>query len=142
MKLKDVHKWEKAVIQLLNFDGWDLEWCGGGFEHYDAVGGTPKGKECVIEMKFRQSYYQTKMLEKYKFDKLMDMPSDLVKLYFINDPKGNYLFYLNDIVMPDTELKYCPDTTIWTKHKKEKEVYLLDESQAVIVNINDPKKNY
>ena len=120
MKLKDVHKWEKAVIELLNFDGWDLEWCGGGFE----------------------PYYQTKMLEKYKFDKLMDMPHDLVKLYFINDPKGNYLFYLNDIVMPDTELKYCPDTTIWTKHKKEKEVYLLDESQAVIVNINDPKKNY
>ena len=142
MKLKDVHKWERAVIELLNFDGWDLEWCGGGFEHYDAVGGTPKGKECVIEMKFRQSYYQTKMLEKYKFNKLMDMPSDLVKLYFINDPKGNYLFYLNDIVMPDTELKYCPDTTIWTKRKKEKEVYLLDESQAVTVNINDPKKNY
>ena len=136
MQISDVHKWEQAVISILNFDGWDLQWCGGGFEHYDAVGGTPKGKECVIEMKFRTSYYPTKMLEVDKYNALMDMPYDMVKLYFVNDPKGNYLFYLNEIEMPKISQMYCPDTTLWTKSRKTKDVYLLDESQAIIKNIN------
>lgn len=136
MQISDVHKWEQAVILLLNFDGWDLQWCGGGYEHYDAVGGTPKGKECVMEMKFRTSYYPTKMLEVDKYNALMDMPYDMVKLYFVNDPKGNYLFYLNEIEMPEATQMYCPDTTLWTKSRKTKDVYLLDESQAIIKNLN------
>lgn len=137
MTLSDVHKWEQTVIQLYNFDGWDLQWCGGKFEHYDAIGATPKGIECVIEMKFRTRYYETKMLEKYKYDALMDMPYDIVKLYFVNDPKANYLFWLNTIELPKSTKLYCPDTTLWTKTKKEKEVYLLDESQSTITNINN-----
>lgn len=137
MKISDVHKWEKATISLLNFDGWELEWCGGGFDHYDAVGRTPKGFECVIEMKFRRTYYQQKMLEVAKYEALMNMPYDMVKLYFVNDPKGNYLFYLNEIEMPDAVDLYCPDTTMWTKKRINKKVYLLDESQAVIKHYND-----
>ena len=65
MKINEIHRWEKAVINVLNLTGWDLEWCGGKYEHYDAIGGTPKGHECVMEMKFRQKYYDLKMLEKY-----------------------------------------------------------------------------
>lgn len=137
MKLRDVHKWEQAVIQVLNLDGWDLQWCGGGFEHYDAVGATPKGYECVIEMKFRKTYYETKMLEKYKYDQLMDMPADMVKIYFVNDPKANYFFWLNKISMPKPVELYCPETTLWTNQKKNKLVYLLEESQATITNINE-----
>lgn len=137
MQISDVHKWEKAVIMLLNFDGWDLEWCGGGYEHYDAVGATPKGNECCIEMKFRTKYYETKMLEKYKYDKIMDMPHDMVKLYFVNDPKANYLFWLNEITMPEPVEMYCPDTTLWTKKRANKSVYLLEESQATIMQLNE-----
>jgi len=137
MKLSDVHKWEKALIAVLNLDGWDLQWCGGGYEHYDAVGATPKGHECVVEIKFRKTYYETKMLEKYKYDQLMNMPADMVKLYFVNDPKANYLFWLNEIAMPEPTELYCPDTTLWTKSKKNKEVYLLEESQATIINLNE-----
>lgn len=137
MKLSDVHKWEKALIAILNLDGWDLQWCGGGYEHYDAVGATPKGHECVVEMKFRKTYYETKMLEKYKYDQLMNMPADMVKLYFVNDPKANYLFWLNEIAMPEPTQLYCPDTTLWTKNKKNKEVYLLEETQATIINLNE-----
>lgn len=136
MTLAEVHKWEQAVIHLLNFDGWDLQWCGGGFDHYDAVGATPKGNECLIEMKFRTAYYETKMLEKYKYDQIMNMPYDMVKLYFVNDPNANYLFWLNEISMPEVTELYCPDTTLWTKKKKTKEVYLLEESQATIMNLN------
>jgi len=137
LKIKDVHRYEQAIIKFLNFDGWDLQWCGGGFEHYDAVGGTPKGKECVIEMKFRNKYYPDKMLEKYKYDALMNMPYDMVKLYFINDPKGNYIFWLNEIKMPKAVDMYCPDTTLWTKKKILKPCYLLPENHASIININN-----
>lgn len=40
--IKDIHKWEKAVIMLLNLDGWNLTHTGEGFEHYDAVGFAPE----------------------------------------------------------------------------------------------------
>mgnify|MGYP003133368420 FL=1 len=136
MNIQDVHKWEKAVITLLNFDGWDLEWCGGGFDHYDAVGRTPKGFECVMEMKFRQKYYPSKLLEVDKYNRLMDMPHDMVKLYFINDPKVNCLFYLNTIKLPEPVEMYCPDTTLWQKKKIKKLCYLLEENDASIININ------
>ena len=80
MDLKTINAYEKAVVYLLNIDGWELEWCGGEYEHYDAKGITPKGFECVIEMKFRKDYYANKMLEKYKYDKLMALPDKIVKL--------------------------------------------------------------
>lgn len=135
--IKNIHKLEQGVVHLLNFDGWDLEWSGGEFEYYDAKGYTPKGEKCVIEMKFRKKYYPTKMLEKGKYDRLMKLPDDIVKLYFVNDPKANYLFWLNNIIMPEQEEKYCPSTTLWNNQKKTKEVYLLEESQAAIINLND-----
>lgn len=137
MNISKVHKLEQAVVLLLNFDGWELEWCGGEYEYYDAKGKTPKGKDCVIEMKFRKKYYETKMLEKSKYDNLMAMDEDIVKIYFVNDPKANYLFWLNTITMPDQEVKYCPTTTLWNNKKSNKEVYLLEESQATIINLNE-----
>jgi len=136
MTIREVHEWERAVVSLLNFDDWDLTWAGGGYQHYDAYGKTSKGKDCVVEMKFRTTYYETKMIEKFKYEKLMDMPSDIVKLYFVNDPKANYLFWLNKISMPEKTELYCPDTTLWTKKRKNKDVYLLEESQATIINSN------
>ena len=136
MNIQDVHKWEKAVITLLNFDGWELEWCGGGFDHYDAVGRTPKGFECVMEMKFRQKYYAAKMLEVDKYKRLMDMPHDMVKLYFVNDPRANYLFWLNQIKLPEPVEMYCPDTTLWNSKKIKKPCYLLSEENASIINKN------
>ena len=48
MGIKKINKWEQAVVLLLNFDGWDLEWTGEGYAHYDAKGKTPKGFDCVI----------------------------------------------------------------------------------------------
>ena len=135
-QIEKIHAKEKVIVNFLNFDGWDLEWCGGGFEHYDAVGATPKGKECVIEMKFRNKYYSDKLLEKYKYDALIDMPYDLAKLYFINDTKGNYLFWLNNMTIPEPKDMWCPDTTFWTKKKVLKPCYLLPENDASIINYN------
>ena len=116
---------------MYNFDGWDLEWCGGEFEHYDAKGKTPKGYDCIIEMKFRDKYYETKLLEKYKYDKMFQEDKSIVKLYFVNDPKANYLFWLNDIKLPKVKKLWAPTTTLWSQKKREKEVYLLKESLSV-----------
>jgi hypothetical protein len=134
MGLSKIHLYEQAVVQILNMDNWDLKWAGNGFEHYDAIGKTPKGHECVIEMKFRNKYYKEKMLEVYKYEQLISMDSEIVKLYFVSDPKGNYLYWLNYLDMPEPVEMYCPDTTMWTKKRLLKPVYLLTEQQASIVN--------
>jgi len=151
MGLETINKFERIVVKFLNeFEDWDLEWCGGAYDHYDAIGYTPKSTKekpikCVIEMKFRNKYYKDKLLEKYKYDKLMEMDSDIVKLYFVADPKGTYLYFLNprqykykkndDILnMPEVKELYCPDTTFWTKKKKLKKVYLLTEDMADCVH--------
>ena len=130
-----IHKLEKAIVLLLNLDGWKLKWTGEGSESWDAEGLTPKGKECVIEMKFRNKHYNTKMNEKAKYDKLI--ATGKVALYFVNDPKANYLFWLNDIELPEPENKYCPETTMWGNKKVLKPVYLLEESKAIIINKNN-----
>ena len=134
MSINKIHKLEQAVIQILNLDGWKLKWTGDGSKSWDAEGLTPKGKECVIEMKFRNKHYDTKMLEQFKYDKLIG--TGKVALYFVNDPKANYLFWLNDIELPEPVKKYCPDTTMWGNKKVLKPVYLLEESKSVIINKN------
>jgi hypothetical protein len=48
MDFKDVNKLEQTVVAFLNFDDWDLEWCGGGYDHYDAKGKTPKGEIVLL----------------------------------------------------------------------------------------------
>jgi hypothetical protein len=140
--IKNVHKWEKAVILLLNADGWDLTHTGKGFEHYDAIGYAPekngKRAEVVIEFKFRNKYYKEKMLEVYKYDKLIE--TGRIALYFVNDPKGNYMFWLNNLKDLKVKDMYCPDTTLWTKKKVLKPCYLIDESQASIINLSGFKK--
>ena len=133
--INNVHEWEQAVIHLLNLDGWDLEHTGNGFEHYDAIGKSPKGTEVVMEMKFRKTYYQEKMLEVYKYDKLIE--TGKIALYFVNDPKGNYIFWLNELKDLKKVEMYCPDTTLWTKKKVLKPCYLIDESQASIINLRE-----
>tara|TARA_R110000787_G_scaffold272347_1_gene379727 strand:- start:70 stop:510 length:441 start_codon:yes stop_codon:yes gene_type:complete len=144
MKISKIHQLEKSVIMLLNIDGWDLTHTGEGSTKWDAEGFTPEknGKRlrCVIEMKFRNKYYEEKMLEKDKYDSLMALDKDIIKLYFVNDTKGNFMYWLNTLAMPKTIKKYCPDTTIWTKKKLLKNVYLLKENDAVIINLNESKK--
>ena len=111
--------------------GWELTWSGEGYNSYDAYGYTPKGFPCVIEMKFRKKYYENKMLEKKKYDTLMALADDVVKLYFVADPKGNYIFWLNKLDMSDlTDAIPCPKNTLWGGKTIKKDVYLLPEKRA------------
>lgn len=127
------HKWERGIVLLLTLDGWDLEWTGGEFEHFDARGKTPKGFDCVIEFKLRNAYYPTKMIEKYKYDKLMQM--DCLKFYYVFDSRGNYLYFLDTLKLPELETMDLQKTTYFKNTNTiNKNVYMLSESQAVIVN--------
>ena len=137
MMIKEIHKWEQSVVTLLNLDGWTLNHTGEGSKSWDAEGKTPfpKSQDCVIEMKFRNKHYDTKMLEKFKYDKLIG--TGKVALYFVNDPKANYLFWLNDIELPKAVNKYCPETTMWGNKKVLKPCYLLEEDKAVLINKNN-----
>ena len=136
MGLQEINKLEQAVVSTLNLDGWDLEWTGKGYLPYDAKGKTPKQKNCVIEMKFRTKYYEEKMLEQDKYESLMSLDKNILKFYFVNDPKGNFMYWLNNLELLKTVQMYCPDTTMWTKKRLLKDVYLLEENQATIININ------
>lgn len=133
--IDNIHEWEKSVVHLLNFDGWELKHTGDGMEYYDAIGKTPKGYDCVVEMKFRDKYYYDKMIEKDKLDRLLSL--GVVALYFVADPRGNYMFWLNYIKLPEVKQMYCPATTMWSKSKIQKDCYLLPESSASIININE-----
>ena len=125
-----IHSLEQAAVIIWNtFDGWDLEWSGDGFNCCDAMGFTPKGYSCGIEMKFRNKYYSDKMLEVSKYDRLMKMNVE-VRLYFVSDPKGNYMFWLDDIQMPEPQKMWCPTTTLWGNQKTEKLVYMLEENKS------------
>ena len=131
-----IHKLEEATVLMLNkFDGWDLKWTGEGFQKWDAEGLTPKGQECVMEMKFRNKHYPDKMLEKDKYDALI--ATGKVAIYFVSDPKGTYLYWLNNLELPPLKEMYCPDTTMWTKKKINKPVYLLTEDLAALKILKD-----
>lgn len=136
MEISEVHKWERAVTMLLNVLGWDLEWVGKEDKSWDAEGYSMYNRKVVIEMKFRDKYYEEKLLEKYKYDKLMELPDDIIKIYFVNDPKANYMFWLDKIDMPEPIELYCPSTTIWNSKKIKKQVYLLKENMASRINLN------
>ena len=127
------HKWEQGIIQLMNLDGWDLSWCGGGMEHYDAKGKTPKGFDCVVEFKLRHAYYPTKILEKFKYDKLM--AENCMKFYYVFDSKGNYLYHLDNLVLPASVDVNCKTTEKFGNTELiDKQCYMISESQASIIN--------
>jgi hypothetical protein len=136
-KIETTNKFEKAFILFLNtFDDWQLEWVGDKNLCYDAKGFTPKGNPCVIEFKFRKKYYESKLLEKQKYDALMSLKEDLTKIYFVSDPRGSYWFWLNKLSEMQVFSKNCPSTSYWNGNKKTKSVYLLDEDQASIIHKN------
>jgi hypothetical protein len=127
------HKWEQGIIHLLNLDGWELEWTGEEFESFDAKGKTPKGFDCVMEFKLRHAYYPTKILEKFKYDKLM--AENCMRFYYVFDSRGNYLYFLDTLVLPEPTIISSKQTEKYeNRNIIDKQVYMIAESQASIIN--------
>lgn len=74
------------------------------------------------------------MLEKKKYEALMSLPNDMVKIYFVSDPEGSYWFWLDKLKDIKVFEKSCPTTSYWGNNKIQKEVFLLKEELASIVD--------
>jgi len=140
MKSDTIHKYEKAVVFVLNLDGWDLEWTGENYEHYDAKGKTPKGHDCVIEMKFRNKYYEDKLLEKYKYDKNYTQASKDKKLFiYVTEYKTRIIAWnITDLTINgynfNWETRQQPETTeFYLQEPIPKRVgYLLEQFGKIL----------
>jgi hypothetical protein len=128
-QLKALKQLEINKILCLNLKGWSLKPSPNDNDIYDAFGSTPKGFRCWVEMKFRNDYWTTKLLEAKKYNALMSLVGK--KFYYVSDLQGQYLFRLDALKMPPIVQRYCPATTMWDNKKILKDVYLLEESQAI-----------
>ena len=133
--MKEHHKiWEQKILNAMNSIGWNLTLSENEYEHYDAYGKTPKGFDCVIELKRRHKYYADKVMEVYKYEKLMEM--ECLKFYYVFDTRGNYLFFLDKLILPCSLLIQSAETIIFDKKNiVDKRVYFLSESKAILKNI-------
>ena len=99
--------------------------------HYDM-----ESIRSIIEIKVRKSYYDKWMIEKYKYDKLMNLCGDKDCFYVVAYKNMLYWYDLKDINISELELSVmdCPKTSHFENNKiVKKESYILP---------NNKKKEY
>jgi hypothetical protein len=58
-----------------------------------------------------------------------------MKFYYVFDSRGNYLYHLDTLKLPELKIVEAGSTTYFEdKNKINKNVYMLTESQASIIN--------
>ena len=128
--IEQIHLLEQQLIFLLNLDGWQLEWSGADYSHYDAEGLDLNGKNCIIEFKFRREAYTDKMLEVYKYQALLDV--DIAKKYYaVIDFKGVWVFDLDTIEYTKQTIESPKQSIFADTGLIEKEVMMLEKSSAI-----------
>ncbi len=85
-----------------------------------------------IELKCRRKHYNELMLEKKKYDSILERSDalDMLPVYVNSTPFGVWAFYLLRKEY-DWSKKYLPKTTNWNGPKIEKEVTYLNISQGI-----------
>ena len=104
------------------------------FGHYDATATTVNGKKYLIEFKYRNKWYEYKLLECYKYQKLKEIAKNNYDiLYIVQDEQGTHIFNLNKIDMYQCHISYllCNSCTMNGTSKKE---------MKACFNINQNKK--
>ena len=102
-------------------------------ETYDGFDCISQEKHLFIELKSRNTHYDTLLLEKKKFDFLRQKSSDLRLLptYINSTPNGIWQFNLS-LIYPVWEEKWLPTTTEFANtSKKIKEVTFLSTSEGI-----------
>ena len=128
--IEKIHLLEQQLVFLLNLDGWQLEWTGEDYSHYDAEGLDLNGRKCIIEFKFRSEAYTDKMLEVYKYQALLDVV--IAKRYYaVIDFKGVWVFDLDSIEYTSQTINSPKQSIFRDNNKVEKEVMMLEKSSAV-----------
>ena len=106
-------EYELYTIIKDNFDG--LKYRTNQYSHYDCY-----SDNVVIELKCRRKHYDTLLIEKYKYDKLLQ--DGRTPYYVCSTLKGIYIFRLDEI-----EIEWCtntlnPKTTDFNKNDKVSKV--------------------
>lgn len=124
---------EQGVVSFIN-DRFRtcLTLCKDEFSTYDA-----EDNNYIAEIKIRDKYYDTKMIEALKMFSNYQLSQKKIKdfIYIVKDPKAIYVFNISKVI--DTLVKdkiialKCPETTVFSKNKKIiKYSYGLKESLA------------
>jgi hypothetical protein len=102
-------------------------------EHtYEYIDATSTGYRLTIELKCRNTHYDELILEKDKYESLMDRANDLgfTPFYINSTPKGIYAFNLRKITVTFTT-KRLPSSTVDNGPVIDKKVALLHIDKAV-----------
>jgi hypothetical protein len=63
------------------------------------------------------------------------MENDCLKFYYVFDSRGNYLYYLDSLELPEPNIINCKATEKFGRDELiNNTVYFLSESQASIIN--------
>ncbi len=102
-------------------------------EHvYEYIDATSNGYRLTIELKCRHTHYDELILEKDKYESLVNRANDLgfTPFYINSTPKGIYAFNLRIIKVKWTT-KRLPSSTVDNGPAIDKEVALLHIDKAV-----------
>ena len=102
-------------------------------EHtYEYIDATSTGYRLTIELKCRTTHYDELIIEKDKYESLMDRAQDLgfTPFYINSTPKGIYAFNLRKITVTWTT-KRLPSSTFYDAHEIEKKVSRFHIDKAV-----------
>lgn len=103
----------------------DLKLSNDIYSSYDCYS---KSYRCIIELKCRQIHYDNLMLEKYKYDKLMNFDCNV--RYVTSTPKGIYSFNIKTINPVWEEMNLPKSTEFNNKEKIVKVVTYLSINSA------------
>ena len=102
-------------------------------EHtYEYIDATSYGYRLSIELKCRHTHYDELILEKDKYESLMQQANELgfTPFYINSTPKGIYAFNLRKITVTWTT-KRLPSSTVDNGPDVDKEIALLHIDKAV-----------
>ena len=136
MTFESMKQLEQELIFLLNLDGWQLKPSEEKFCHYDAYGTDLNGNGCIMEFKFRQEYFKTKILACQKYNNLTRHKVDDI-YYAVIDPKGCHIYNAKHIDHQNVITLDLPKKTITEVIEKQQTAcYELKKAPAYFYRYN------
>ena len=121
---------EYSLYRILKKIVPDLERTKGQYCAYDCYS---KKHKAIIELKCRPTHYDTLIMEKYKYDKLI-VHKGKAKIFYINQtPQGIYSFNVSDIKPKWVIDKFNKTTEFKDNRKVDKLVTYLNIKESKII---------
>jgi hypothetical protein len=120
---------EAELFQYLKENVYpDLEMSTDKFSRWDCFSPTARHR---IELKCRKKHYPTLLLEKKKYDAMIEKAKGIEKPIYINStPEGIFAFKLDELQMTWEINHKNPETTYWGGARVPKEVTYLEISKG------------